>query len=122
MIKIRKDTTEYQLNAQKYCIDNKIDVDTTNDQTGWAIWITFPDGTDEVYACFLLEDEMTKQYWNAITYAAGLWWDRQKASTTVKTPPAVPKVPSVPKIPKVPKVPSVPQIPRVPKVPQIPKN
>lgn len=128
MIKIRKDTTEHQLSAQKYCIDKNIDIDNTNDDSGWAVWITFPNGVDKVYSCYLsTEEEMSEQYWKAITYAADFWWQHERNEMTVPVVPQVPPIPSVPQVskvpavPQVPKVPPVPQVPRIPQVPQVPK-
>jgi len=111
------------LDAQKYCETKNIGVELTKDKTGWAIWISFPNGVDKVYLCYIQDDDkVQEEYWKACEYAADYWWIKEEEENRPSVPP-VPvalKVPSVPlSVPNVPKIPlSVPKVPlSVPKVP-----
>lgn len=127
MYKILKSTTQLQLQAQDYCNAHNIDIDITSDSTGWAVWITFPDGSDKVYNRYVeTKEQIDENYWMACEHAAGYWWNytRNIQVPQVPKPPNVLQVPRVPQLPKVPRVPKVPQFPKVPQsilsVPKIP--
>jgi len=119
MVNILSTTTKMQLSAQEYCNLKNIDVDITKDNSGWAVWVTFPDGRDIVCRSYIDDYEQTeKEYWKAFEYAAAIWFEMEQ-KTEVPKLPSIPKVFNVPSIPKIPSVPSIPKIPSVPKVPSI---
>lgn len=110
-----KNPTSHELDSEKYCQQQGIDVSDFNtyEINGWSIWISYPNGIDRIFKKDLSERLSKRAYWEACVYAAGVWWSVLKERNQV---PKL-KVPSVPKL----KVPSPPKVPKFLKVLSVPK-
>lgn len=117
MVKYLNTTTGTQMDAQEYCNLHNIGVEIMEHHSGYAVWISYPNGIDRVYDSHLVEEvQAVTDYWKACEFAAGVWWSLQEENKTV-APPLTPTLPSVPQVPQVPQVPKIPMVPQVPQVP-----